>query len=231
MLDDLIGIVEEAGALALELGPVGPRSKTDGSVVTEADLAVSGRLAARLASLLPGAAMLDEEQGTARLPGPGAVWVVDPIDGTTNFLRGDDRWCISVALCVDGRPQVGVVHQPSLGRTWAADPESASAPPIGPGTVGTMVGGRLPWSPLRWGRMARAMTIRGGSIRLSGSVALDLVDVASGRACQAALFGVRFWDVAAGMVLLQHRRCTTRIWSRDGCMDLLATSASAGMSG
>src|SRR5262249_39192061 len=117
----------EAGALALEhFNPGGRTSarvvtKPGGSPVTDADLAADSLLRCRLRAALPDAGWLSEEtvDDFERLSRRSLI-IVDPIDGTRAFVIGDPRWCVSVALVVDGRPVAGVVHAPALGETYAA---------------------------------------------------------------------------------------------------------------
>ncbi len=93
-------------------------TKPDRSHVTEADLAVERAVREVLAAERPGDGILGEEYGTE---GDAArQWIVDPIDGTANYLRGVPVWGTLVALAVDGRPVVGVVSSPALGRRWWA---------------------------------------------------------------------------------------------------------------
>ena len=156
--------------------------------------------------------------------GAGLAWVVDPIDGTTNFKRGDDRWCVSVALLSEGRPILGVIHQPSLQRTWAADPDGARFRPDGPGDTGVLIGGRVPLSGRRWIRLLQ-QTRGARSLRMTGSVALDLVDVALGRAERAMALGASLWDYAAGQVLVQQSGGRVTLWPGGRGADLLAQAA------
>jgi myo-inositol-1(or 4)-monophosphatase len=88
-------------------------------LVTDADRASEARIIEGLARLTPGVPVLSEER-----PDPGvragALWVVDPLDGTTNFAHGHPIFAVSIALCEDGEPALGVVHAPALGDTWWA---------------------------------------------------------------------------------------------------------------
>ena len=221
-LDILQEAIEEAGRLALDLGPRNSSRKPDGTWVTEADLAVSRLLKGSLKRVCPEAEYLDEEQG-GRI-GDGLGWVVDPIDGTTNFKRGDDRWCVSVALMQGGLPVIGMIHQPSLGRTWAVGPNERRYAVDGPGDVGILIGGRLPKSVPRWWRMIRA-TGHGRSVRMTGSAALDLVDVACGRAERLVGFGLSLWDYAAGWLLVESGGGEFHRWETGKGWDLLVTHA------
>ena len=97
--------------------------KPDRTPVTDADLAVEDAIRAVLAEQRPGDAVLGEERGASAGSCSAAsdrAWVLDPIDGTKNFLRGVPAWGTLVALVNDGRPAVGVVSMPALGRRWWA---------------------------------------------------------------------------------------------------------------
>ncbi|GAA2964009.1 histidinol-phosphatase [Actinokineospora diospyrosa] len=92
--------------------------KPDRTPVTDADTAVEDAVRALLAGSRPGDAVAGEERGGDVVA--GRTWVLDPIDGTKNFLRGVPAWATLIALVVDGVPQVGVVSAPALGRRWWA---------------------------------------------------------------------------------------------------------------
>ncbi|GAA2748707.1 inositol monophosphatase family protein [Amnibacterium kyonggiense] len=91
-------------------------TKPDRTPVTDADRAVERAIRDVLAAERPDDAILGEEFGGGREP--GRQWIVDPIDGTTNFLRGQPIWASLIALAVDGVPVVGVASAPALGRRW-----------------------------------------------------------------------------------------------------------------
>ncbi|RLK61025.1 histidinol-phosphatase [Actinokineospora cianjurensis] len=92
--------------------------KPDRSPVTDADTAVEDAVRALLAEARPDDSVAGEERGGDVRA--GRTWVLDPIDGTKNFLRGVPAWATLIALVVDGVPQVGVVSAPALGRRWWA---------------------------------------------------------------------------------------------------------------
>ena len=93
-------------------------TKPDRTPVTDADQAVERRIREGIEAARPHDAILGEEYGTQ---GDGArQWIVDPIDGTANFLRGVPIWGTLIALAVDGVPVVGVVSAPALGKRWWA---------------------------------------------------------------------------------------------------------------
>src|SRR4051812_31702947 len=95
-------------------------SKPGDEPVTEADHAANALIVARLAAAFPQDGILSEE-----LPDDGSrkharrVWMVDPIDGTRDFILGDSGFCVMIGLCIDGRPILGVVSQPSTGKTYS----------------------------------------------------------------------------------------------------------------
>jgi len=96
-------------------------TKADSSPVTDADRAVEQALKKLLAEERPNDAVIGEEFGNT---GEGnRTWIIDPIDGTANFMRGVPVWGALIALAVDGKPVVGVVSAPALGRRWWAAPE------------------------------------------------------------------------------------------------------------
>ena len=97
-------------------------SKPDRTPVTDADRAVEQAIRDRLAAERPRDGILGEEFGTAEGTGAGThrQWIIDPIDGTANFLRGVPIWGTLIALAIDGVPVVGVVSAPALAQRWWA---------------------------------------------------------------------------------------------------------------
>lgn len=129
----LLAIAEDAGRIALGFFRPGAQTradvewKGDGSPVTEADFAVNAFLERELQRLWPGAAWLSEESvDDVRRLDASHVIIVDPIDGTRGFARGDLNWCIAIALVEAGRPICAVIHAPALGETYAAVTEGGA---------------------------------------------------------------------------------------------------------
>jgi len=109
---DLISL-DRFTALDLEV-----TTKPDRTPVTDADKAVERSIRAGIAAARPGDSILGEEYGEAG--DSNRQWIIDPIDGTSNFLRGVPIWGTLISLVVDGVPQVGVVSSPALGKRWWA---------------------------------------------------------------------------------------------------------------
>ena len=123
----LEAIVREAGRIALDTWPghghaLESWSKDGNSPVSAADLAVDAFLKRELGALLPSAGWLSEETVDApeRLGGD-LIWLVDPIDGTRDFIRGRAGWAISVALVSAGRPLLGMLDAPARGEFWSGE--------------------------------------------------------------------------------------------------------------
>jgi histidinol-phosphatase len=99
---------------------LGVEHKADDSEVTVADRASEAAIRARLTSERPDHAVLGEEEGLIGPPGATARWIIDPIDGTSNYVRGIPVWASLIALELDGALVVGVASAPALGRRWWA---------------------------------------------------------------------------------------------------------------
>ncbi|MEZ4402788.1 MAG: inositol monophosphatase family protein [Kofleriaceae bacterium] len=127
-LEVAAALAREAGALAVAIRDRGPAAlgvehKAGDEPVTVADRAASDLIIAGLRRGFPDDVIVSEEAAddldrlTAR-----RVWYVDPIDGTKDFIRGSDGFAVMIGLCVDARPVVGVVYQPTRDRLVTADP-------------------------------------------------------------------------------------------------------------
>jgi 3'(2'), 5'-bisphosphate nucleotidase len=121
-LDVARELAREAAALVRRFSqqPVAVKYKAGGEPVTEADLAANALIVSRLAQEFPGDAILSEElpDDGSRLGKP-RVWMVDPIDGTRDFIRSQPGYVVMIGLCLDGRPVLGVVAHPSTGTVWS----------------------------------------------------------------------------------------------------------------
>src|SRR5436305_3376678 len=123
LANQAVELAAEAAALVVEqraeaVGQVSTKS-TETDVVTAADQAAEKLIRERLAALWPDAPMLGEEGG-GEITGDGLAWVVDPIDGTVNYLYGHPSYAVSVAAQVGGVSVAGAVVEPASGRRWTA---------------------------------------------------------------------------------------------------------------
>lgn len=214
---------EVAGWLLADSGDIEVTAKADGTPVTDADTAVDDHLRARLAAAFPDHGVLSEERGT-RSPTTPWTWVIDPIDGTSNYTNRLPYWCISVALLHDGDPVLGVVDAPVLGRRYVAIAGGGAEvisrttsmdgredhPRSRPLQVRAPVAWREPANrhvPVML-TTATARRARGAGLRLNprvmGSTALDLAMVAEGVAAASIAKLPKVWDIAAGALLVRE---------------------------
>ncbi|MDP9861959.1 MULTISPECIES: inositol monophosphatase family protein [Streptosporangium] len=118
-----------AGVLGtVEISPKGD----DGDVVTDLDLASEELLLRRVLAAFPDHAVIAEESGRQGRAGSEWTWLIDPLDGTNNIAIGLPLYAVGLALCRDGRPELGVVHEPVTGRTWSAVRGRGVLGPSGP---------------------------------------------------------------------------------------------------
>lgn len=121
LLDDLSEIVSRASAaiLAIPVSQLGERAKDDQSPVTKADEASEAIILQGLARALPGVPVIAEES-VARAPGrvDGSCFIVDPLDGTREFLAGRDEYTVNIGLVTGGVPVAGVISAPKQGLLW-----------------------------------------------------------------------------------------------------------------
>ena len=123
LLTELRAIAERAGEAILNVyeGEIEVREKADSSPVTAADEAAEAVILEALAKLTPDIPVVSEESFEAgHIPevGDRPFWLVDPLDGTKEFISRNGEFTVNIALIVEGLPAAGVVHAPALGRTW-----------------------------------------------------------------------------------------------------------------
>lgn len=186
-----------------------PRRKGRGDFVTAIDLACERALHRELAAGLPEAGFLGEETPSRSLD-RDFVWVVDPIDGTSNFANGLPPWAVAVALLHQGRPVVAAIWSEPEGALYDAV-EGAGArcngrqlAPVEPRwDDGSIVGCQWHRGQQRMGFLA-AIQRDGARIRTFGSTVVQMLDVACGRLDGNVQQQGRIWDFAApGLVLLE----------------------------
>ena len=121
LLEPLTALAVEAGAaiLAVRRGALGVQEKADGSPVTQADLAADRIIASGLARLAPGVQTLSEERADqTKAPFAEMFFLIDPLDGTKEFIAGRDEFTVNIALVANGAPVMGIVGAPALGLVW-----------------------------------------------------------------------------------------------------------------
>jgi 3'(2'), 5'-bisphosphate nucleotidase len=120
LLDKLTAIVATASATILDMrANPGARTKADGSPVTAADEAAEAIILEGLAQAAPGLPVVSEEQTTRAAPVRGASHIlVDPLDGTKEFIAGRDEFTVNIAILTAGVPVIGIVSAPALGLAW-----------------------------------------------------------------------------------------------------------------
>jgi myo-inositol-1(or 4)-monophosphatase len=211
-------IAREAGQLALDhladRSRLQVETKGPHDFVSAADRAVEALIAARLAAAFPDDALLGEESGRSiTADSASLVWVIDPIDGTANFVRALPDWCVSIGLLVEGRFEIGVIYVPTLDELYAAQrgqgafcggkPIHASdRTAIAGSTIGLDYSFGRPSADHR--AQIAALHAHGGEYRRNGSVAVSLTRVASGALDGFIELHLNAWDVAAGIVLVQE---------------------------
>ncbi|MFM7731412.1 MAG: inositol monophosphatase family protein [Flavobacteriales bacterium] len=188
--------------------------KSENNLVTFVDKESERRFVAGLASLIPQAGFVAEE-GTGERNPSGLNWVIDPLDGTTNYVHGVPVWCTSVALCVNDIPVCGVIYDPNSNEMFSAFQGGGAFlndVPMRVSSIETLSAALLatgfPYDD--WGREAsyiglfRQLMKASRGMRRLGSAALDMAWVAAGRFEGFYEYGLNPWDVAAGTVIIRE---------------------------
>ncbi len=206
---------EEAGRMALQgfRQPQEITVKGRGNLVTETDFRCERFLHETLRREFPDCAILSEETATAT-PLDGWVWVIDPLDGTKNFVAGIPFFCVNIALCYDGRPAIAVTYDPNHGECFSAERGGGAfvnGQPIHASDKATVeqsvLGVDIGYDNDR-GRaileMVNKLFPQMQGLRIQGSAALGLAYASCGR---YDLFIHRYlfpWDIAAGILLVEE---------------------------
>ncbi|MEX0781232.1 MAG: inositol monophosphatase family protein [Dehalococcoidia bacterium] len=194
--------VREAGAEVARLRRDGLRyGRKDGwELVSEADIHAARVLHDRICAAFPDDGWLSEEdQDTARRLGCERAWIVDPIDGTREYLQGIPEYALSVGLTVAGKPVLGIVYNPATEELWAEQVNGATERTASPSKAkyDVLVGrGEHSYDDL-------PPLPAGARVHGVGSVAYRLALLAAGKKGDAVLtgYGRMEWDVAAGAAL------------------------------
>jgi myo-inositol-1(or 4)-monophosphatase len=207
--------------------------KSARDVVTEADHLSEALIIDAIVARHPSDAILAEETGEhhavageAPTSGRGRVWIVDPLDGTINYANGIPFFCVSIGLVVDGRPHVGVIHDPTRAETFAA---TADGPALLSSPLGTPSHAIVASDKERLSDFVISMALSGRGVasrmravrkavripRSMGSAALALAYVGNGRFdAFVQQGGLSAWDVAAAGLIAE--RGGARVTAMDG---------------
>lgn len=211
-----------------------------GDVVTEVDVESQRRIVERLSAEYPSFRLLGEE-GLSQVSGGGPIWVIDPIDGTHNFVRGYPSFCVSIGLVDGGESVLGVIYDVGQDAVyWAVRGQGAwregqrvrlTPRPLANALISTNFTAA---SSGNLGHRDFFVEVAHGSagVRASGSACRDFCFVADGRVDLFWQFGLRAWDVAAGLVLVREAGGATHFlngtegWMEGGPLDLLVGAPS-----
>lgn len=237
-MDDLLALATDAartaGSLLLErfrAGATGVETKTSATdMVSDADRAAEDVIVAMIKAARPTDSILGEESG-ATSGSSGLRWVVDPLDGTTNYLYGIAQWAVSIAVEDDDGVAVAVVFDPPRDELFTARRGEGAhrngrrlAVRQTPSVAQALCATGFSYRPDERTVAARALVDLIGSvrdIRRAGAAALDLAWVAAGRLDGYFEFPIEWWDTAAGTLLVTEAGGR---WARIGGDGLVAAS-------
>lgn len=205
------GLIRDFGEVEqLQVSVKGP-----GDFVSTADLRAERTLKTELQRARPGYGLLFEEGGAAEGSDPRHRWIVDPLDGTTNFLHGIPHFAISIALERDAEIIAGVVYEPTRDEMFWAEKgigaylnDRRLRVSARRQLADAVIGSGIPFRgrgdhPAYLETLARVMAATSG-VRRMGAAALDLAYVAAGRLDGFWEFGLSPWDIAAGLLLVRE---------------------------
>jgi myo-inositol-1(or 4)-monophosphatase len=213
-------IARDAGHLLVQrLGTAKVTTKGDINLVTEADIAAESLIIERIRSYYPQHRILAEESGEAVLVGGKRSewkWIIDPLDGTTNYAHGYPCFAVSIGLEHNGELEIGVVYDPMRDEMFAAERGRGATlndRKIRVSSVEELNSAMLctgfPYNVRERPDFARDFTnftMAAQAVRRDGSAALDLAYVACGRFDGFWEDGLSPWDIAAGALLIQEAR-------------------------
>ena len=237
--NDLVKLAERAALRAADYvrSAVRPAvhtwtEKSQHDFVTEVDRAAEGLIAEVIMLAEPDSVIVGEELSPKRMARGELVWIVDPLDGTTNFLHGYPQYAVSIACLVEGKLAAGVIHDVCRKRTYrairggGAFEEDAR---LGVSAVTdprhALIGTGFPFKALNllhiYLSQFAAVSGAASGIRRAGAAALDLADVAAGRLDGFWELQLASWDIAAGTLLI--REAGGIVTRPDGAAEVLST--------
>jgi myo-inositol-1(or 4)-monophosphatase len=196
------------------------REKSRADLVTDADHASQMVVKEALLAAFPHHHFLGEEDAAGkhieetRPSGDAPVWVVDPLDGTSNYVHDVPAYCVSIGLWADGQPMVGVIHDPRMNEVFSAARGLGAflnGKPIRVSSVHTLYEGLVSTGfPADYQKQLRnyaawgKVMVHAQSLRRTGSTALNLAYVAAGRFDGYWAYDNYAWDVMAGAVIVSE---------------------------
>ena len=213
MLEQIKSLAKEAGKIFLEATSATVSAKAGvGNFVTDYDVRVQALIFQRLKEIHPQAALMGEEDAQHTADLSGDCFIVDPLDGTQNFINGYQHSCVSIGMTRAGEPVLGVVYDPYLDELFWAEkgggaycngrPIKTSAAPL---SESVLLFGCSSYNREQTDltfRLLRELFDRALDLRSSGSAALDLCYVASGRVNLFFEYQLSPWDYCAGSLIL-----------------------------
>jgi len=237
--NDLVKLAERAALRAADYlrGAVRPTvhswtEKAQHDFVTEVDRAAEALIAEEIVREAPESVIVGEELSPQRMARGELVWIVDPLDGTTNFLHGYPQYAVSIGCLVDGKLAAGVIHDVCRKRTYKAIRGGGAFEEdtrLGVSAVTdpryALIGTGFPFRALNllhvYLSQFAAVSGAASGIRRAGAAALDLADVAAGRLDGFWELQLAPWDIAAGTLLI--REAGGIVTRPDGGADVLNT--------
>ncbi|MER9251985.1 inositol monophosphatase family protein [Mesorhizobium sp. M0598] len=211
-----IDLARRAGALGLkyfrDLDSLAIESKGHQDMVSQADREVELFIRAAMKAAYPTDGIVGEEHASVT-GSSGHVWVIDPIDGTANFVRGIPAWCVVIACAKDGDTVVGVIHEPSTGETFHCRKGGGAflnGKPIRASAATSLTDGSLGTGFSNRAEMQNVATLigllfsKGGVFFRNASGALMLAYAAAGRLLGYVEEHMNAWDCLAGMLLVEE---------------------------
>ena len=209
-------VAREAGALARRRfldASFNVRFKGPQDYLTEVDGETEALISARLGEAFPRDGFIGEETEGRPASGGGATWVVDPIDGTSNFARGVPHFCVSIACVAGGRIEVGVIYDPMRDELFSARRGGGSrlnGAPIRPSGAAALansaieVGWNVRTGAANYLDLLRRVTLWGAAPSRTGSGALGIAYVAVGRRDGFVEHHINAWDCLAAILLVHE---------------------------
>lgn len=209
-------LAREAGALLLHYRRAGFDVSHKGAIdlVTTADRESERLLVSAISARFPSHAIISEEDAAGHVPRAGAVWYIDPLDGTTDFVHGHPNFAVSLGLYADAEPLLGVVYDPSRDELFSAlrgGGAHLNGQPLAVSRASRLIESLLtsgfPYDVQESGRNIETfqhLTLLSRGVRISGASALDMAWVACGRLDGYWEPELKPWDVAAGALLVRE---------------------------